>query len=94
MKQLQVIFITKVLQEILDVLHLLMIVTVLASGDHYFYYFCFSNLAEFPMIPISGRDCAAAASTGGNMPNAARVKPIRLYAVVNARFTLTVRMVR
>jgi len=41
-------------------------------------HFCFSNLAEFPIIPISGRDCAAAARTGGRIPKAARVKPTRL----------------
>ena len=57
-------------------------------------YFCFSNLAEFPMMPISGRDCAAAARTGGRKPNAARVKPTTLYRVVNARFVLMIRIVR
>jgi len=42
------------------------------------YYFCFKSLAEFPMMPISGRDWAAAASTGGRKPNAARDNPTRL----------------
>ena len=38
-------------------------------------YFCRKSHAEFASMPTSGKDCAAAASTGGKRPNAANANP-------------------
>jgi len=61
------------------------------SGD-FLAHFCFSNLSEFPIIPISGKDYAAAASTGGRMPMVARVNPSIMYEVVKTRLPFTTRI--